>query len=308
MKARETAPTISLPDNRVAVCGDWHGNLAWLRTLAPAITALAPDVTTVLQLGDWWIDADESDRILAAAGIERVYVTLGNHEPWGDITPLQRDHPGEAIRVSEVNWLLPRPARLHIGGREFLSLGGAASVDREWRTQGVDWWPDENITDAHVAAAIVGGPADVMLTHETPVQSPVRTVREVLRTNPLGFPEAPRMESAQSRKRISRVWDAVRPDLLLHGHMHIPGQGATGDGRRVVSMGCDGQQGNLAFLDTHTLELEAPSLRAIRAATARASEAGAIRSHEEAVAHLAGSHSDTYPPTYLEELREGWDE
>ena len=38
------------------------------------------------------------------------------------------------------------------------------------------------------------------------------------------------------------------------------------DGRRVASLGCDLQQGNLVFLDLETLELEAPSLREIRAA------------------------------------------
>ena len=266
MKALETTRTITLPDTRVAVSGDWHGNWTWLSTLAPAITKLAPDVKTVLQLGDWWMDRYVSDRIFTDAGIERVYVTLGNHEPWGQITPLQREHPREAIRVSEVTWLLPRPARLQIGGREILSLGGASSVDREWRTEGYDWWPDENITHAHVDAALRGGPADVMLTHESPADSPVRKVREILRTNPLGFPEQARIESTLSRKMVSTVWDATRPNLLLHGHMHIPDAGTTDDGRRVISMGCDGQQGNLAFLDLGTLELETPTLREIRTA------------------------------------------
>jgi hypothetical protein len=269
MKAFETTRTINLPDTRVAVCGDWHGNLAWLRTLAPAITALAPDVTTVLQLGDWWMDAAASDRIFTDAGIERVYVTLGNHELWGDITPLLDAYPGEAVRVSKVTWILPRPGRLHIGGRNVLSVGGAASVDRAWRTEGVDWWPDERISEGQVADAIAGGPADVMLTHESVAGTPVRKVRDVLRTNPLGFPESALIESAVSRKRVSSVWDAVRPDLLLHGHMHVPDSGTDDGGRRVVSMGCDGQQGNLAFLNLHTLDLETPILREIRAAAAR---------------------------------------
>lgn len=272
MKALETTRTITLPDTRVAISGDWHGNLTWLRTLAPAITTLAPDVTTVLQLGDWWMNTDDSDRIFTDAGIERVFVTLGNHEPWGEIAPLQHAHQGEAIRISEVTWLLPRPARLRIGGRTILSLGGAASVDRQWRTEGVDWWPDENIHGVHVEVAIAGGPAAVMLTHESPAGTPVRQVREILRTNPLGFPKAARLESAVSRKRVSRVWDEVKPDLLMHGHMHTPGAGTTDDGRRVVSVGCDGQQGNLAFLDLQSLELETPSLREVRhAAESRAS-------------------------------------
>ena len=309
MKALETTRTVTLPDTRVAVCGDWHGNLAWLRTLAPAITALAPDVTTILQLDDWWMHTEASDRILIDAGIERVYVTLGNHEPLGDIAPLQHAHQGEAIRVSEVTWLLPRPARLRISGREILSLGGAASVDRQWRTDGVDWWPDENIHGVHVAVAIAGGPADVMLTHESPAGSPVRRVREILRTNPLGFPKAARLESAASRKRVSRVWDEVRPELLMHGHMHIPDCGTTDDGRRVVSMGCDGQQGNIAFLDLGSLELDVPNLSDVRmAARARAHEVSGSLAHAEEIARAAGRRSGAYPPDYLNELREGWEE
>lgn len=34
MKALGHASTLDLPDQRVAVCGDWHGNLGWARTIA----------------------------------------------------------------------------------------------------------------------------------------------------------------------------------------------------------------------------------------------------------------------------------
>lgn len=266
MSGYEHVASVRLPDQRVAVCGDWHGNLGWLWTLAPAITALAPDVTTILQLGDWWMDTEQSDRIFAEAGIERVYVTLGNHEPWPRVTHLLDAHPDHAVRVSEVTWLLPRPARLHIGDREIVSLGGASSVDRAWRTEGRDWWPEEAITDAQVEAAIAGGSADVMITHESPAGTPVRAVQSVLHTNPFGFPEEALAESAASRARVTRVWDGVRPSLLMHGHMHIAGGGMTADGRRVTSLGSDAQEGNIAFLNMRTLELDAPSLRQIREA------------------------------------------
>lgn len=266
MDALEHAPSVHLADERVAVCGDWHGNLGWLRTLAPAVTRLAPGVTTVLQLGDWWMDTQSSDQIFADAGIQRVYVTLGNHEPWPWIVRLFDAYPGHAVRVSGVTWLLPRPARLHIGGRDLLSLGGASSVDRAYRTEGRDWWAEEAITDEHVAEAIAGGTADVMLTHESPSGTPVRAVREVLRTNPFGFPKDALAESAASRDRVAHMWNTIRPSLLMHGHLHTPGGGMTADGRRVVSLGCDEQQGHLAFLDMQTLEIDAPSLRQIREA------------------------------------------
>lgn len=266
MKPLECAMDITLPDQRVAVCGDWHGNVGWVRTLSRVFPALAPDITTILQLGDWWMDPALTDEIFANTSIDRIYVTLGNHEPWSEVTPLLDEHPEAAVRISATTWLLPRPARLSIGGRSVLSLGGAASVDRLWRIEGAGWWPDERITDKHVAAAVAGGPADVMLTHESPGGTPVRAVRQVLRTNPMGFPDETLEESKESRARVARVWDAVRPELLMHGHMHGAGGGATEDGRRVASFGRDTHEGSLAFLDMTTLRLETPSVRQMRAA------------------------------------------
>lgn len=221
---------------------------------------------TVLQLGDWWMDPAASDEAFADTGIDRVLVTLGNHEPWGEISPLLASQPGTALRVSEITWLLPRPARLSIGGRTVLSVGGATSVDKAWRRENVSWWPDEDITDEHVAAAIAAGPADLMLTHESPARTPVAAVRAVLRANPMGFPDDALADSLRSRTRVAEVWDATRPELLLHMHMHVPGGGMTDDGRRVASLGRDTQQGNLGFLDMRTMTMDTPSLRQIRTA------------------------------------------
>ena len=266
MRVLEHADRITLRDERVAVCGDWHGNIGWVRTIARAVPTLAPDVTTILQLGDWWMDPAATDEAFVGTGIRRILVCLGNHEPWGDISRLFASHPGVALRVSEITWLLPRPARLSIGGRTVLSLGGATSVDKAWRREGINWWPDEDITDEHVAAAIAGGRADVMLTHEPPARTPVAAVRAVLRTNPMGIPDGVLADSAASRARVAAVWDAARPELLMHGHMHVSGGGATGDGRRVASLGSDAQQGSLGFLDMQTLRIDTPTLRQIREA------------------------------------------
>lgn len=266
MQALEYTSDIALPDRRVAVCGDWHGNVGWLRTLARVIPTLAPDVTTILQLGDWWMPPEVVDEVFTGTGIDRVYVTLGNHEPWDQITSLFDACAASAVRVSEATWLFSRPARLTIEGRRVLSLGGAASVDRLWRIDGAGWWRDEAITDAHVARAIAGGPADLMLTHESPARTPVNAVRRVLQTNPMGFPDETLAESAQSRERVRQVWDAVRPALLMHGHMHVAGGGATDDGRRVASFGRDTQEGSLGFLDMRTLRLQTPSVRQMREA------------------------------------------
>ena len=79
LKALEVAHEISLPDQRVAVVGDIHGNFRWLDIVARAAQTLAPDVSTMLQLGDWAMDPDTTDEALDGTGIERIYVVLGNH-------------------------------------------------------------------------------------------------------------------------------------------------------------------------------------------------------------------------------------
>lgn len=254
----ESAPISDLPDPVVAVAGDWHGDLSWMQKALGAIRRADPLVSTVLHLGDLWTSPSVLRTIDSCArrlGFERVLLTAGNHELWHELTPALDAAGGMPARLSTFVWVLPRPYRFTIGGREVLSLGGAASIDRAWRKAGVEWWPDEAITDAMVDEAVAGGSADVMLTHETPDRTPVGVIQRILSTNPLGFPAFARSESGLSRRQVDRVWEAVRPELLMHGHMHAPGAGVTPDGRRVVSFGMNGQPQNLALLDMVTLRL-----------------------------------------------------
>lgn len=83
MKVLENSTHLDLPDERVAVCGDWHNNLGWVRTIARALPILAPDITTILQLGDWGMKPSDVDAEFMDTDIDTVLVCLGNHENWG---------------------------------------------------------------------------------------------------------------------------------------------------------------------------------------------------------------------------------
>ncbi len=52
------------------------------------------------------------------------------------------------------------------------------------------------------------------------------------------------------------MWNAVRPQVLAHGHLRGRREIELADGRRVYSLGCNGQRGNLALLNTQNLERE----------------------------------------------------
>ena len=248
---------------RIAVAGDWHGNIDWVRQVVTVLRDRAPEVDTIFQLGDFGFFphlpgnefVTEVDAWCTSAGIKRVIVTPGNHEDWSELDKLFAAHPGEPVRVSEVVWMLPRGFRFTLSGHTFLSFGGAASVDFEWRSPGRDWWVTETPTAEQVDAAIAGGPADVMLAHET-VSGATAEVERILRVNPLGFSPLALGYSAVSRRRVTKVWDAVRPTVLAHGHMHVRGEIEMGDGRRVYSLAQNGLSGNVGLLDPWTLTWE----------------------------------------------------
>jgi len=249
-----------LPDTRVVVAGDWDGDRRWATKAFRALREAAPDVETILHVGDFYPGArplegssrwlDHIDELARSHGIRRILVTLGNHEPWPKLSPLIAG--GKPAQVSVAVWVLPRPYRFTVAGRDVLSVGGATSVDRSRRVEGVTWFPEEAITDQHVEDAIAGGAADLLLTHESPEPSPVRAVRSAI-ARP-GRWSADEVEASRaSRTRVTRVWDAVWPELLIHGHYHEPGGGRAPDGRRVASLGANGQWGNMLVLDMASL-------------------------------------------------------
>lgn len=268
MQIHETADRFDLSDERVWVIGDLHGNARWVQMLFPAMRRHDPSLRTVLQLGDYGFDHAQPgtgtvDFWAKRAGIERVLVTLGNHEEWNHITAAQEHVPGMAIRVSEVVWLLPRPFRFKIAGREVLSLGGASSVDKAFRIAGKDWFEDELITERMEAAAVAGGPADLILTHESPAIA-VPEVQLLLTNNPHEFPPEALAASAAQRARVQRVADAALPRLHMHGHMHVYGDLEREDGRTVVSLDRDTFAGNAGVLDLATLAFNLIPLNEIR--------------------------------------------
>ena len=157
------------------------------------------------------------------------------------------------MQLSRVVWVLPRGHRFTVGGKRWISFGGAASLNLGWRTRGREWRTLEAPTDTDVRAAIAGGLVDVLLTHET-VNGGTREVESILTANPMGWGQTALDYSAASRRRVTEVWEAVHPAILAHGHIHVKGEIELADGRRVYSLGSNGQAGNLAILNVETLE------------------------------------------------------
>jgi hypothetical protein len=161
----------------IALVGDIHGKpAAFEHTLA---TALNRGVTSIVQVGDFWIyDAPKEpaklERIIARvcrdANVDADLVDYrfidGNHESFDYLTPDIAD----PVRISEHVTYMPRGTRAKLADAELLFFGGASSADKQYRTEGKTRWPAENITDDQLARGLAAArtrPVDVLVTHET---------------------------------------------------------------------------------------------------------------------------------------------
>ncbi|GAA3882517.1 hypothetical protein GCM10022381_25980 [Leifsonia kafniensis] len=252
---------LTLPgEERVAVAGDWHGSFSWVQKAIPALHRMAPEVRTILQLGDFGIWRERAGKGFSNAvdywcrvtGIDRVLVTPGNHEDWDLLDAAFETQPGEAVQLSKTVWVLPRGYRFELAGRSFMSFGGAASLDFAHRVVGKSWWPAELPTEDDVGRAVAGGSTEVLLTHET-VNGGAAETEQILSSNPFGWSMEALAYAAESRAHVTGVWDAVSPAVLAHGHFHVKGEIERPDGRRVYSLGADNDLGNLALLSLDDL-------------------------------------------------------
>lgn len=268
-----------LNGNRVAIVGDWHGNSSCLAK----IQQIAEEgVNLILSVGDFGIwhpsayealgvlDLDsymmDAEKICGKYNVE-IWITLGNHESYGFIDDLwvaQGAFDGDRrlpLQLTQHIKVLPRGYRFKLRNRSFVSLGGANSIDRWYRYENKSWWKQEQISNRDVQLTIEGGPADVMITHESP--DPPYCTREIqmkLETKSPGWPVQALLYSSGSREMVTRAVVGVKPKVLFHGHWHVPSYREVHypdvDYKSdIFSLGMEWQPRNVAILNLTNLEV-----------------------------------------------------
>ncbi len=134
--------------------GDIHGDPTPARTAAE----MYPN-QTILQVGDFGFGFSKRTDAALLALPSNVKFIRGNHD-----NPVTcKDHPGYLGDFGFQN----------IDGLGVFYLGGAWSIDKDCRTPGFDWWPEEELSDQKLEEAFnlfqaVAENIDVVVTHEAP--------------------------------------------------------------------------------------------------------------------------------------------
>jgi len=148
-----------------------HGDLTSVLNFAEKMELSEKDVVIILgDCGIFW-RKDGSDAKALIAHFERyykfnLYFIDGNHERFPSLNALKEDE-NQMGYVSEHIRHLKRGRIYNIQGKKILTIGGADSIDKLRRTEGLSWWKDEAITDEDVAR-VEPGYYDYVLTHCCP--------------------------------------------------------------------------------------------------------------------------------------------
>lgn len=174
---------------KITFIGDIHGQYqalehAWKNN----------DSDLFIQVGDFGMDYSS-----LPSGKPTLFID-GNHEHFPSLKP---GHMGGSI------WHMPRASRLMYEGTSINFFGGAESIDRAYRTEGVDWFPEELPTYGEQMRLLDLPPCDILVTHTGPYTA--------IRKMGLPFNHWTRFE-LDLEKMMSSM--ARLPRLWVFGHFH----------------------------------------------------------------------------------------
>lgn len=217
-----TMETVTGTIERALIAGDWHGDL--MRALEVVEYAAKEGITAIVHVGDFgfWVPGlattiylDSVEYACSQAGINLFFVD-GNHECFPALYSVPVNTTTGMRTVRPHLHHLPRGFRWTWNGLTWLALGGAFTMSRFERVEGVDWWPEECITHEDTRKAVAGGPVDVMISHDSPDYT---SLLDVL--TPVRGTDNTRFEvSGNQRRLVGSVVDATSPAIVFHGHHH----------------------------------------------------------------------------------------
>lgn len=145
----------------------------------------------------------------------------GNHENFVHLKkfPKKKWHGGQVNVLTDHCMWLRRGQIYTIEDKTFLTIGGAYSIDKAWRTPLVSWWKDEAITRRDINAAKAnlsscGNTVDYVLTHcaPTPIHKIIAKQEK--------FTHADK-EETKNEALLQEINEIVTCRQWFFGHYHI---------------------------------------------------------------------------------------
>lgn len=187
-------------NERILIVGDVHNEFGFLNEL---INKKKPD--RIFCCGDfgYWPGKARPLSDIKLQGTKELRWCDGNHEDFWQLAQRESDEtdPGIIYMPRGSTYTLP-------DGRVILFMGGAYSIDKQYRKLGYDWFPEETITQKDLMD-LPDIKVDIFITHTCPAEL-IHDVRK-------GYPEK---GEEPSNHALSELWRIYKPDLWFFGHWH----------------------------------------------------------------------------------------
>lgn len=104
-------------------------------------------------------------------------------------------------------------------GRSMMFIGGAFSIDWEWRIKDYSWWADEELSTSALQFerdSFAALKPRVMVTHTCPTEICDRHVAEMIQPGVPSF----RFPPSRTEVALQEMFEAHQPELWVYGHWH----------------------------------------------------------------------------------------
>jgi len=191
---------------KVLMVGDIHGRFEDLNKL---INKRKPDIT--IQVGDnayYWMNNDNTGKIKPQGS--KVYLIPGNHENF-DIfhERIGRLHL-DPTEIENNIFYCSIGSSITINNKKILFIGGADSVDKEMRTDKINWFREEEILNNKDLDFILDNHkhADIIVSHTCPMEFDMKETERFDKWND------------PTRQVLSILLEKLNPYLWYFGHWH----------------------------------------------------------------------------------------
>ena len=112
-------------------------------------------------------------------------------------------------------------------------IGGASSIDKAYKTAGVDWFPEEEMSYREMGECgdwFLRNKPEIVVTHEAPLE-----IKRSLVASRFGIQAALEIKDSTSNF-LQYLFDKHQPKLWVHGHHHVDYERKL-DGTQFVGLG-----------------------------------------------------------------------
>lgn len=209
----------------ILLLGDIHGKQSVLRKAIQH--AVEVNASAIVQVGDFGLMPGSSEvgfyNVCKNSPIP-VYFIDGNHD---DCTRWEQYTEVSKVWVDGNLWYIPRGTVMELDGRTIAFMGGAASIDKQYRlAQGWHWDKYENISPGEVLRMmdnVKEKKIDLFITHCPPnsvVEEHFDPIDKLFFGVGLDWHD-------HNQDIIENIWHAIGTPMVYSGHMHKKVQGMT---------------------------------------------------------------------------------